>query len=516
MVEVAHWLPTISAQLGPPTEVSRRVWPLIAAQPILYGAAVVLVRYVGMATTLGSIWRPMLLVTVASLGSLLVARLVTRSWLWAALISSAFILFSLREPIQGLSLAGFALWWFGISHFRRRSGRPAPSQGIVFFVGRASGIYSVVLFAVALASAWDASLNHEPRVAQPHYEASGRGGPNMYLLLVDGYPRADTLDATFGFDNEPFLHALRQEGFETSEHARSNYNKTWLTLASMLNGRYVTDLLEGTATPGDPTVQVRWLHSLIDDASILQIPRDRGYVIKTIASPYASAALTSADEYIDYGHITEFEAQLMSQSPWSLMFRDALVSLLVSAQQQTVADSLTGTIELARSEDPSPQFVLTHVHSPHTPFVLHGPSKPTPTMPECFPRTCAFWNSTIQELQIGLPEYRNGLVQQIEGLNELLLAAVRDIVVADPNSVVIIMSDHGSRYSLEDPDEHFRTFFAARTPGIRGLFADDESPVNVLRTLFDEYLGSGTDPLPYEGWISNWGSDLDLFPYAAD
>jgi hypothetical protein len=63
------------------------------------------------------------------------------------------------------------------------------------------------------------------------------------------------------------------------------------------------------------------------------------------------------------------------------------------------------------------------------------------------------------------------------------------------------MSDHGSRRSDADVAEHFRTLFAARTPGA-DVFAADIDAVNVLRRLADAYLGSSLGDLPYERWSS--------------
>ena len=43
------------------------------------------------------------------------------------------------------------------------------------------------------------------------------GLPDIYVVLLDAYPRADTLDNDFGYDNSPFLDGLRAEGFDVAE-----------------------------------------------------------------------------------------------------------------------------------------------------------------------------------------------------------------------------------------------------------------------------------------------------------
>ena len=71
----------------------------------------------------------------------------------------------------------------------------------------------------------------------------------MYVILLDGYPRADTLQETFGIDNTAFTADLEDRGFTVSDGARANYNKTWLTLASMFNGSYVDRMLVDGQVP---------------------------------------------------------------------------------------------------------------------------------------------------------------------------------------------------------------------------------------------------------------------------
>ena len=61
--------------------------------------------------------------------------------------------------------------------------------------------------------------------------------PDVYLMLLDGYPRSDKLQSVFGVDDSEFLDALRKSGFDVATDSRSNYLHTQLTLESMFNGR---------------------------------------------------------------------------------------------------------------------------------------------------------------------------------------------------------------------------------------------------------------------------------------
>ena len=391
-------------------------------------------------------------------------------------------------------------------------------------VARAAGIFAVVSLGFWAFRAWSAMTVEAPIVSIP--EASPRGAgvgsaeeggeadPDIYVLLLDGYPRSDTLEATFDFDNSSFEGELEELGFDVAHDARSNYNRTWLTLASTLNGQYVDDMMAGAAYPPDPDGQLRILQKLIERASMLDILRDRGYRILTAPPPFASAALTTADDFMGHRHLTQFEVRLIESSPWTLMFRDQAAGLLAQSQHNSVLDAVDHAVDVALASDAVPTFALSHIHSPHVPFVLGTPG--SAALPACFPIDCTIWNATIEEQGIEFEAYRQGLVGELGEINALILDAVREIVDSDPDAVIILMSDHGSRYSLTDVDEMYRSFLAARTPGHDGLMSDGPSPVNLLRRVFSAYLPVEYRELPYKAWQSDWSQYLWLVPYESD
>ena len=349
-----------------------------------------------------------------------------------------------------------------------------------------------------------------PAMDLPTYQLDGTSTPSIYLVLLDGYPRADTMLETFGFDNAPFLASLEERGFDVSSDAHTNYNKTWLTLASMLNGVYVGDILGDQPTPDDPTAELRWLQLLINQARIPAALRDAGYTIRTIASQYTSTALLTADSVLTPPQPNEFEVRLIATSPWTALVRDPVADALAAAQADRVVETIDLTVELALNSS-GPQFVLTHVHSPHTPFVLSDAGS-KPMAPACFPYGCSFWEPRLARLGLDVDEYGRQLSEQVGGLNDLVLDAVDRLVTADPEAIVIVFSDHGLRFDLDDVDEHYRSLFAARTPGHPQLFEPDVAPVNVLRTLLTSYFAADLQPLPYRSWSLDWAYNLRLEP----
>jgi hypothetical protein len=66
--------------------------------------------------------------------------------------------------------------------------------------------------------------------------------PDIYLIIPDKYTNSEFLAKHFGFDNSEFDRFLRDRGFVIPRHARANYPRTQLALASFLNLDYIQNL----------------------------------------------------------------------------------------------------------------------------------------------------------------------------------------------------------------------------------------------------------------------------------
>jgi hypothetical protein len=483
---------------------------IVAAAPFLFAVGGVLYLATDMAAPAGAYVRPLLAALAIAGVSLIVALVLTRSINWASVLSSAFVLFTFRLVIPALVLFVIAVWWVAVGAARRAADRPAPDPEIPRQLSVLTTLAALALVAFTGWTTVTALAGPAPAFRVPEYRMSGTGGPNVYVILLDGYPRSDTLSETFGYDNGAFLEELEERGFDVSSEARSNYPKTWTTLASAFNGEYVDRMLpDDEPIPVNPPDQIRWLSRLIDEAAILDVMRERGYTIRTIPSLFVTTALATADDYRDAGHLTEVEMKLITRSPWTMLARNQVADFLLSDHRAAVEDALEATAALAEERDEGPQLVFSHVASPHTPFVLGADGTKAREAPACFPLDCTLWHPTTEDLHMDFADFRDGLTRQIGELDEMVLDTVGRIVAADPDAIVVVMSDHGIRYSRDEVPEHYRSFLAARTPDGAALFADDESPVNVFRKIA-AYAGAELDPLPYERWGGIWDTYLHL------
>ena len=335
--------------------------------------------------------------------------------------------------------------------------------------------------------------------------------PDIYLVLLDGYPRADTLSSLFDYDNSAFIRALRQRGFTAAEHSRSSYSNTLGTLASMFSNSYPPD--EALSTSDNAAT----LSGLISNGAVFTTLRQAGYRIETVPPPFVEARINTADEVKDAGGISEFEYQVLATT-WLVDLMGALSPTAIPAWQR---DTITGAFQAGRElvDEPSaaPRFTFIHVPAPHDPIVLgQDGSLNVPANP----RTT--YNQTPDILGMTPADFRRAYVDEIKYINDHSLA-LADQLLASPGSrpkVIVFFSDHGFRdWTIPIPEvpesdlqPRFGTLFAAHTPGRSDLFPDDISDVNVLPILLNAYLGTDLPSLPYHAYLSDGAHFFEVDP----
>lgn len=73
-------------------------------------------------------------------------------------------------------------------------------------------------------------------------------GPDIWFLVLDTYPSADTLRQTFSSAGADLVQELAKRGFHINQNALTPYSMTMLAVPALLDGEYV--LTKGPATPG--------------------------------------------------------------------------------------------------------------------------------------------------------------------------------------------------------------------------------------------------------------------------
>jgi len=401
---------------------------------VLLAPTLVLATFGDTHTSPEHLWRPLVVSVVAAL---LVFGLLglTRRWHFAALMTTLVVLavLGVYPVLAVLTVAAILVTYQAI---RRRTWDAFSrfTQPLNVVVG--------LWFGIALGTSVVASIPAELPDAEPVAAASG---PNVYLVLLDGYPRADTLIEYFDFDNQPFFDELGDRGFEVSGLSRSLYTETAQVVPTLLHQRPLEELLGGEWSGNN--AQYRLMQQLINHSPTQVAYEAAGYRTYSIVSGATGLDWRTADVVFESQWPSTFERHLLAQGMLrKLVPFDAM-------HRASVLDSFDALEQFAGS---SPRFVFAHFMSPHDPYVFRQDGSPAdPCGSEC-----------TNHAGPPNPVLADRLTGQVAYLNQLVLHAVDRIVAVDPEGVIVVFSDHGLRRDPADRDEWFRTLFASRNASV--------------------------------------------------
>ena len=325
--------------------------------------------------------------------------------------------------------------------------------------------------------------------------------PDIYYLVLDGYGRADALEAAYGIDNEPFLSALRADGFLVARRSTANYSNTLPALQSSLN-------LDYQHAPQDGTTSFE-----VDVNLAALLLRKLGYRYVLVPSGYRETSSSPlADITIDVGQTqSELTALALERSVLGAVIRSdrKAASALMDGEAMNLLDagaarSLDGALQWHRhiegtfqsigdlAAGDGPKFVFAHIVSPHPPYVFdrNGEMPPDSRMSDL---------SDIEEKNIwDSPRF----APQLDYVNRLVLGLVDRIrAEATRPPVIIIHGDHGT-YRFGGPGlgsqptdrllaERMSILFAVLAPSeITAQFHEGITPVNAFRALFRGLFGA--------------------------
>ncbi|MCH8983300.1 MAG: hypothetical protein IH943_04255 [Acidobacteria bacterium] len=342
-------------------------------------------------------------------------------------------LWTLLVPLVALAVGLAVKIWDWITHLPRL----VVAVSLFFFVG---GLVPVVprLFSMPPAGA-----------AEP------QSGVPIYLILLDGYPRADNLD-DLGIDQSTFISDLIKRGFDVYPDAYSDYGWTYLTLTNML-----TDGYDGPDGYRDADLR----------ASLRQQWRlPDGFV--TVAPPSGQSTIPGV-RVLNPGGPTVFEEGLL---------RNSLFAYLPGAST-FVADGLRLQLDrsietISTTDEPR---VFAHLLAPHTPFLYDASGNPQP-LPPCWPN-CNPFDLDLDALGMSLDDWAAGMEGNISFLNDRVIEMIDATMDGHPDAAIVLFSDHGGRYDKPETAEWYETLLAARTPHHPMMFSGDPRPGSIIQTF---------------------------------
>ena len=317
--------------------------------------------------------------------------------------------------------------------------------------------------------------------------------PDIFYIILDGYPRRDVLQRIHQYDNSEFLSFLRSKGFRVLEQSHSNYPGTALSLASSLNFSYLEEIVpKQEMSSGN-----RWyLKQLIEKNRVLELLRKQGYLTAAFDSGYFATEMKRVDQFYATGwFLNEFHEALLDTTPVWVVFKNIGRYTIQRKRILYILDHLPDV------RDPSkPVFVFAHIMALHPPYVF-GPNGEERDHRKSSLR---FWKDfgdpTPQEIS---QQYQD----QLSFINKKVSSTVEAILGNRKRPVVIVIQgDHGSSFVPQAQEkefyrERFSILNAILLPKENGLY-DSISSVNTFRILFNAYWNSNLPVLPDRSFYS--------------
>jgi len=325
--------------------------------------------------------------------------------------------------------------------------------------------------------------------------------PNVYYIILDGYPRNDVLKKHLDFDNSEFIDFLKQREFYVAENSYSNYSLSSTSIPATMNMNYINflaDELGEDSRSYDPLLGKDF--GLYADNQVIKNFKSMGYKVAKIGSvPMYLHEMPLADLSLCYKSI-----HLMDNRLFDTVARTSMIGYFIERwsedmQRQIILCAFEELPKISSYYE-EPVFAWSHIMIPHFPLIFGADGEPvTPgesllvmNNPHLFEGTDSSWNIKQQFLQ------------QLQFANKKSIKLIDKILENEKQSIIIIQSDHGSAFdvNLHDPtddDVHQRLsninaiYFPDEKP--REILMNDQTNVNTFRIVFNSYFGSDYDIL---------------------
>lgn len=310
--------------------------------------------------------------------------------------------------------------------------------------------------------------------------------PDLLLIVLDSYARADTLSNQFGHDNGEFISALEKRGFTIPSESRSNYAWSQLSIPSLVNFQYLQSL---DTWPGERARNKRFLQEAFSTARLAKELRNRGLAYHHFESTYfvsESSSLADARHACSGGHRSALQ-RLLLQTTFARLWRQTLVGDLAECHLQQFD-------RLARvASNDGPKFIFAHFMPPHHPYLFDsaGNVLMTATLSEQFGAQARLWSD------------RKAYVEQLRFVNTKMIELI-DRIERDATRpyILVLASDHGPKVitsslsvASDYTDHRFRNFVAVLEPGNASSISNTISLVNLPRLILNDHYDGDFPPL---------------------
>ncbi|MGH3650389.1 MAG: sulfatase-like hydrolase/transferase [Acidimicrobiia bacterium] len=254
--------------------------------------------------------------------------------------------------------------------------------------------------------------------------------PDIFLIVLDGYPGLITMARDFGEDKSGLIQSLGNRGFEVIVSMWSSYPTTSHSVPSLLEMNYPIE----TNTSDKATEQS--LYDLVSgDNQLVSLLKDSGYQTYMVESGWSGAACGPSFDHCVGSPIND---EMMF-----ITLQNTLVASMVTLSHPFTIGSISTMKWLTENiqdldDDGEPSFVFAHLLAPHPPFSLDD--------------RCNRVVQANRATPFVTPQTKGFFLGQVACVDSFMVQLSE---VLGPDTVVVFVSDHGtaSRHQLNTPGD---------------------------------------------------------------
>ena len=256
--------------------------------------------------------------------------------------------------------------------------------------------------------------------------AEGTDRPNIYWILPDEYAGFDQLNKYYHYDNTPFFDELRSRGFTVSEHSYNWLPETFGTLDDIFSLDYIPhasraiDREKSLANPDFPLWNL--LRNLGYDVTEAESKnlfrlRDRLHVRSEEDAPITKDGNAVANLLLQYSLFYRYENEILEV---------VAPKYAKGSARQVILDVFDWAEKPENLRVDRPTFTMIYFMCPHAPFHFDRDGKEV----------------TVNSQRDPKAYYLDQLIYTTKRIQKIVDA----ILEADPDSIIVLQSDHGHRF----------------------------------------------------------------------
>lgn len=356
----------------------------------------------------------------------------------------------------------------------------ASAQRIVFYLSSVFLVLAIVEVGKSVHNYLNVPVKPFSTAKVEFVKLTEKKHPDIFILQLDEYAGLNTLSKEYNINNGAFVDALKKRSFHVSEKPNSNYNGTSFSVLSFMNMNYIDSLDRREVSSA--IAYSKSVDAIKQNYLMLFFKRN-GYTIHN-----HSFFEVMGTKSLNYLFLPVKKRLMLDKTFGQVLLNDLFCSINsnsfhyfvndYSAQidnyNQSVIERSLATIDTGTS----PMFMYAHFMMPHSPF-LRDSSGRLRNMGKAYRES---------NKRRDMESYRQYLIY----CNSVALKIIDSLQKKKPQSIVVLMSDHGLRNSgiRNKRYSEFNNFVAIYSPENKISELPDSLPtVNIFRMVMNKHFG---------------------------